>query len=300
MSHTFAPLALILLLFACSSGADAPEQELSETIAPKESGFTIWETAAAPESVVIDGSSVYVSHLGQKIEPQAKDGDGYIARYDANGRLIETFVDGLNSPKGSVIMGNVLYVADVDHVLGFELESKQKVYDVSLEGQTSFLNGLTANSQGQLYVSATDVGKVWQLGSSTQKPLLLAELPGVNGLAATSEGKYIYAVTYREDPDGGHVFRIELETLSVDQVGDYAGKLDGVSLQEERLYFTDWNPEGLGSVLAMDLNTETVEVVASDSLFQGPANFDVLGDGLALIPMLTGAKVIAVNLNLRQ
>src|SRR5689334_2244123 len=73
-----------------------------------------------PESLNSDGKFLYVSNIGNG-GPTGKDGDGYISKLTPDGKLISrTFFGGkLNAPKGSAIIRGVIYVADIDQIIGF-------------------------------------------------------------------------------------------------------------------------------------------------------------------------------------
>jgi len=259
--------------------------------------YSVWNTAPNPESVSIDGGVVYVTHFGDELAPTKKDGNGYIAVYDANGTLVDTLITGLHAPKGTVIQGKMLYVADVDRIIGINTASGKQVIEVSFTGKSSFLNGLTKGVLDVLYVSGTDVGKIWKVIPRSQTVEEVADLPGVNGLAYDAKRRGIYAVQYLQDnPADGRVYLVDAETGKMRTEGDYSGLLDGAVLQGGTFYFTDWGGDGSGKVLGLDVKSRETRVIASDPLFSGPANFAMLGDGLALIPMLTGSKVVAVPL----
>lgn len=81
----------------------------------------------SPESIFVDKNSVYVSNVGEKLEPLAKDNDGFISKLDKNGKVLEhKFISNLNAPKGMMEVVNTLYVVDINVVRGFDLKSKKR------------------------------------------------------------------------------------------------------------------------------------------------------------------------------
>jgi len=108
-------VAALLVFAACSPagpGRAAPLQ------APRLE--QIWRLGglANPESVALsaDGTFLYVSNVSG--EGEAKDGNGFIARVSTDGRMLQhEFAVGLNGPKGVVLLGDALYVADIDRVV---------------------------------------------------------------------------------------------------------------------------------------------------------------------------------------
>jgi len=227
-----------------------------------------------------------------------QDGDGYIATYDANGQFIENFVEGLDAPKGMEVVGNQVFVADVDSLLGFSTEDGSRTFAVSFTGKANFLNGLVAADDSNLYISATDAGMIWKVSTSTGAISEIASIPHVNGLDISNDGSVIYAVQYNsQDPMAGRLLAVNPLDGSFVPLGSYAGMLDGVVAYNGNIYFTDWNPSGNGKVLKYDMKTKETVVVLEDARLKGPADFEVLGDGLALIPMLTGSQILGVRLN---
>lgn len=115
-----------------------------------------------PESFIADPSTgnYFISNINGG-GPGGKDDDGFITKLDKNGKIINlTFVDGkskditLNAPKGLDIIGNVLYVTDIDFVRGFDKETGKLLHDIDFKPfNASSLNDLTHDSGGNLYVS---------------------------------------------------------------------------------------------------------------------------------------------------
>ena len=115
-----------------------------------------------PESFIADPSigNYFISNINGG-GPGGKDDDGFITKLDKDGKVINLiFVDGknkdiiLNAPKGLDIIGNILYVSDIDFVRGFDKETGKLLYDLDFKAfNPSSLNDLTHDSQGNLYVS---------------------------------------------------------------------------------------------------------------------------------------------------
>ncbi|HLU47138.1 MAG TPA: hypothetical protein VK116_03610, partial [Planctomycetota bacterium] len=90
----------------------------------------ITQALHTPESALHDPvADVYlISNINGS--PFGEDGKGYIARIAPDGEiLVEKWIDGetadttLNAPKGMAIVGDVLWVADVNVVRRFDRES---------------------------------------------------------------------------------------------------------------------------------------------------------------------------------
>jgi len=290
------------IISACGSNADANSQSADQSVASTTatldtSRVTVWNVDANPESVAIGRGVIFATHFGKQLAPMTQDGDGYISKYDANGSFIEKFVTGLDAPKGMELIGNQVFVADVDSLIGFSVKDGSRSFAVSFSGKAQFLNGLAAADEANLYISATDAGKIWKVDIVSGETVEVADVPHVNGLAVSLDGSVIYAVQYNgQDPSAGRLLAVNPVDGAYVPLGSYAGMLDGVIEHKGAVYFTDWNPAGNGKVLKYDLGTQQTSVVLDDERLEGPADFEVLGDGLALIPMLTGSKILGVRL----
>ena len=123
----------------------------------------IWSTEAAlpvPESVLYNAQDklLYVAQIDGKAGE--KDGKGGIAKVGLDGKILkQDWVTGLNAPKGMGKMGNKLFVADVTEVVEIDAKTGKIIKKHEVEG-SKFLNDLTIDSNGNIYVSDSDTKKV--------------------------------------------------------------------------------------------------------------------------------------------
>jgi len=123
----------------------------------------IWSTEATlpvPESVLYNAKDklLYVAQIDGKAGE--KDGKGGIAKVGLDGKIIkQDWVTGLNAPKGMGKMGNKLFVADVTEVVEIDAKTGKITKKHEVEG-AKFLNDLTIDSKGNIYVSDSDTKKV--------------------------------------------------------------------------------------------------------------------------------------------
>ena len=110
-----------------------------------------------PESVLWDSTlDVYfVSNINGN--PAAKDGNGFISVVDPAGTMRDSvFIKGLNAPKGMAVVGDTLWVTDIDVIRGFNARTEAPVATVTIPGAV-FLNDITAAPDGSLYITDTAI-----------------------------------------------------------------------------------------------------------------------------------------------
>lgn len=269
-------------------------------LAQDSTGFT------NPESVISDGRYLYVTNLGKAQGPTGKDGDGYISKLSLDGKMIErSFVDAkLNAPKGTaIIRGNAFYVADVDHVVGFNLANGKKIFDVNLAPLgTSFLNDLTVKDDFTLFVSATDIGKIIELNIRNGFNTVIADVKGANGLYYDKPSKRLYTCSFSfEDLKGGELGVISWNGNQpvYEKIGDTKGAFDGLALiDDSTLVVSDWGAldHPAGFIEKIDLKTK--KAVKFDwPVIAGPADFYFdAAENRLIIPALVGGKLVIQKL----
>lgn len=267
-----------------------------------------------PESVAAapDGDQFYAANIGDKLAPTAKDGDGFIARLSGDGAVetrrflpADSDDDTLHAPKGTVVIGDRLYTADVDRIVGFDLETRTKTAEIALaEKGVSFLNALAVQDRQTLFASATVQGTIYRVNLEAGTATALdVDVPKANGVAYARDANTLYAVTYGGDAGG------QLRTLDLKADGTVAetstrtiqsgGRFDGLVRRDDALLVTSWGvkgddehppalyrieDEGTGSVTSIPL-----------SAWQGPADFDCTEARGCWIPNLPGRQVGVVR-----
>ena len=96
--------------------------------------------------------------------PLEKDNNGYVARLGGDGAIDSLkFIAGgangvtLHAPKGLAIVGDTLWVADIDAARAFDKRTGVPLLAVELAGQGKFLNDVAAGPDG-IYLTDTGVG----------------------------------------------------------------------------------------------------------------------------------------------
>lgn len=164
---------IVLAPAGCSSGekagADSATAKAADTTAAAAAPAMFASAGATdsmktPESVRYDADldAYFVSNINGN--PSAKDGNGFIAQIDAgNTSTVKTLVQGgkngatLNAPKGIAVVGDTLWVADIDAVRAFNKRTGAVIANVDLRPmKATFLNDVVAGPNGVVYI--TDSG----------------------------------------------------------------------------------------------------------------------------------------------
>lgn len=160
---------------------------LSMTLQAQHSLTLQWQAQdlPTPESVlfVADKKAPYLFVSLIDGDGAVADGKGGIAKLTPEGGVIDKdWISGLNAPKGMAIVKDRLYVADINEVVVIDIK-KQKVLKRIPIAEAVFLNDVTANSAGIVFVSDTRTHKVYRL-EKDEPVLYLDNVNNANGLKA--------------------------------------------------------------------------------------------------------------------
>ncbi|WP_143307031.1 NHL repeat-containing protein [Chitinophaga vietnamensis] len=264
------------------------------------------EVMKAPESVIIKGDAYYITDLGEGNNPVAKDGNGIIWKMNKDGQ-VSAFAqgNGLDAPKGTAIIGNTLYVADIDQVKGFDLNTGKQVFTADLSAtKTQLLNDLAVKDAHTLFVSATDISKIYivHLGARPgfeELPLTYG-VKGANGLIYDSQRQRLYACGFGEanQPNGeiGYI-DITAATKTFQPLSTRTGYYDGIALVDHNkaLLISDWVAfEKKGVIIRLDLANNQITTV-NKAPIAGPADFTIDNKGNIIVPAMIEASIIRLN-----
>jgi DNA-binding beta-propeller fold protein YncE len=280
-------------LTACKA-APAPEPSAVGPITPPKLPVKeLWNVTLgidAPESAYVDSKTgeVYVSLIGGM--PDKKDGNGRIAKISHDGRTTNaTWADGLNAPKGLKAWDNVLWTADIDEIVGFNMETGKLAKRVKVP-DAKFLNDVTIGADGTVYVSDMLGNKIYALAGSKVSVFAEGEqLEYPNGLFF--EGDHIVVGGWGSKPKDdfttdvkGHLFKLDLSTKKKTLITpEPLANIDGVE------------SDGAGGYIVSDYLAGTILRVAKDGKSKTLATFK---PGTADIGfMWAGQRLIVPHMN---
>lgn len=204
-----------------------------------------------PESTLVTKDAIFVSDMGKSTDSDKMDGMVY--KFDLNGVLDSNFnvKTELKSPMGMTIIGQQLYIVDMDRVVVLSVENGDmlKEYDFRHLG-ASFLNDIVAVGSRYLYVTATNLKKVFIVdiytGLINNSDLdLMSAAP--NGITYDSYRSQLYISANRVHSLGeegnGLVISYNLNSSNRSYINEmrYIGKfIDGITFKRNNLIVSDW------------------------------------------------------------
>ncbi|MEV5839225.1 hypothetical protein [Nocardia sp. NPDC052112] len=294
-----------LLLVVAVAGCGGAEKESAAAAPGVLDGFS------KPESVLVAGDKWFVSNIGAKQEPMTKDGDGFLSRLDTSGKVVERKAmpragdPPLNAPKGMAYVDNKVFVADIDRVVGYDVDTLGQVFEAPLGGEAaSLLNDIAVLDDQTLLVTDTVRGSVYELDLETKKfGTLTTSIPGANGIVFDKSTKTAYVAGLGAHFEGGDLYKLGVAQApaAVGKVGTVHGTLDGIALLANGdLAVSDWvssdNPVP-GTIKIYHPGGTQVSTVELPRDVHGPADFTIDGSGKNLIvPALADDRVVIVAL----
>lgn len=283
-------LSLLFILLPVLASAESP------ILVPAWNTQTVFQQ---PESVVYDSQRdlLFVSNVNGA--PNEVDGNGYISQLSVDGKLIEQhWLTGLDAPKGLAIVGDTLYVADINQLVAIDIKHKKisKRYPVS---GAKFLNDVVADTAGNVYVSDMLTDTIHRLTQGKLEVWLHDDaLEYPNGLLI--EGDNLIVASWGVMTDGfatdiaGHLKTIDLASKKIQSLGDKTpvGNLDGLESDGEGNYFvTDWM---VGKLLHIEPSGISKTLI---SLEPGSADLTVLAQQkLVIIPIMLSNNIVAYRI----
>lgn len=296
-----------LLIAACDRAtppAPAPTAEVAPITTPRiVAGF------ASPDSVVSAGPRRFVSNMGARVVPASKDGDGYISELDAQGTLVKERVfprEGdppLNAPKGMAVIGNRLFVTDIDRIVGYDLGSHKQVFEAVVSGgPAKFFDDLAVESDTALLMTDTLRNALYRYDFGSRTFAMVAgDMPGAKGVAVDGTRKLAYVAAMGAGFKGGHLYSVALDGSDAKgrRIGNVHGLFDGIALVDGQLLLSDWKSvsEPVPGTMTLHAPDGTLVSTLSTPELHGPADFDYdAAQRLLWIPDMHNNRVVILPL----
>lgn len=259
MASGFTGISTLLLaaLAVVQTGCDDGRSRAGEGGASTVTRVAMLAGFSGPESAIYDEDNDvwYISNVNGP--PGAMDGNGFISRVTAQGEMDSLhFIQGsqggvtLNAPKGMVLVGDTLWVSDIDTLRAFHRITGEPLAQIGLPAL--FLNDVAVGPRGTIYVTDTGFGpdsagnqghigpdRLFSISPSREVTIALEgeQLSAPNGITWDYERDRLILV-----PFGGTAL---LEWKPGDPApapfGTGPGKQDGVEvLDDGRVLYSSW------------------------------------------------------------
>lgn len=282
-------ISSLMLVFVFSCGPRKTSQEEQTPAGPEKEQEVVtleevWATDTVfrvPESVCYDPvrKVIYVSNIDG--DPSTVDGNGFISKLQPDGTLIELeWIKDLNAPKGMGIFKNFLYVTDISRVLVINVEESNVVEGYDIPG-ASFLNDITIDENGMVYVSDSDESKIYLIRNGEIETWMEGSpLNGPNGLYAENDQIMVASTGDQQ------VKKIDRESRMVTIVTSEIGNGDGIVKDVMGNYVvSDWSgrifyvlPEGEKTLLIdtrdQHINSADIDLIVDENLLLVPTFLD--------------------------
>ena len=230
-----------------------------------------------------------------------KDGKGRIMRWVLDPKPLRfeaNWVEGLNAPKGMRAHDGILWVSDIDEVVGIEIATAKVVKRFSI-AQAKFLNDIVVDADGRVYVSDT-IGNAIYVIENDQVSVFVAgeEWEGPNGLLLN--GNELIVASWGKDiqPDfsasaAGHLYGVHLQTKEKRLItSTRLGNLDGLEMLSDGDYLvSDWVAGKVYQVTESKAgNAPSVKLLVEG--LKGPADIGLSADKKTLVVPAMGSSLI--------
>jgi hypothetical protein len=276
----------IFALISCKSGTEKKEKQPAVT--EKSAGYgleLVWESDTllrTPESVLFnrDLNLLYVANVNQN--PWEKDGNGFISQMDLKGNIIELkWIEGLSGPKGMGVVGNALFIADVDELVIADITTGAITDRIAFEGEPN-VNDITVGDDGAVYISGSGSNTIYKYAEGQMEEIFMGTDERFNGLYWEKERMLLIT------SGSSQFLEIDWVTKESKVISENMGHGDGIAPVGDGGYLTSsWkgaifyvSSDGTATKLldteAQNINTADIDYSIKGPLIPGPPANDRL------------------------
>lgn len=256
----------------------------------------------SPQAIIADpGYGYFIANANG--DPGNHENNGFITKLDDDGQLVDLhFIQGgqnevvLRAPAGMAIIGDRLYIADLDFVRAFDKTTGHPLFALSFARyQAEGLTGMVADGQGTLFVSDPETNTIFRIDTARNHLVSIfardSALSKPRGLAIHPRTGHLIGVSW----ENGKIFEInEQGTITELMANTFFSRpfsnLDGVAFDRYgTMYISDFTA---GKVWRIYANFTKKEVIAEFLI--SPASIGIDREKhLILVPYLyaNGAEI---------
>jgi sugar lactone lactonase YvrE len=292
-NHIYLFICLCVFLSCKNEVKQDTLPDVRDVISATPSLTPLWSTDTTlltPESVIFDEKYgvYYVTCIGG-LPPDAKDGDGYIARVDQQG-VVQTpkWITGLNAPKGMALRNDTLYVADISDLVIIDVANNKIVKKIPIGG-AQFLNDVDVTADGRIIFTDSNTNHIHMYDGKSSKVFFNSDtLGGPNGVYV--DGDQLVMASF----GSGKVYTLSLNNPVVEFKTDSIAGGDGVEKYSDGYFVSNWN----GEVYFVDKDWKKTLLLDTKAEGRNAADIELVKkDNVLLVPEFFKNKVTAYKIN---
>ena len=198
---------------------------------------------------------IYIKSLGVK-SPESIAFDGQNNRFLISGTASKTIYSmeikgkvrpflkkGFKAPKGLLISGPYLYVADQTVLHTVDIPGVKIINSYPLEGAVG-LNDIAMDDKGRLYITDLEGSAIYIVEPSTRKTIRLTEplIDSPNGIVFDGPRHQMLVVSFKKQSP---ILSLDTESMKVTKFMDTVStNLDGIAIDSlGKIYFSSWQEQ---------------------------------------------------------
>ena len=275
-------LLLAIVLFGCVTQTNKQQNGQKYCLQK------LWSTESVlliPESALYDQSKdiIYVSNINSGAD--VKDANGFISKIDKSGNIIQLhWIDGLDAPKGMGIFNDKLYVTDIDQLVVISISEGKILEKIQVEG-ASFLNDIAIDKKGVVYISDTQIHKIFAYKKGEISVWKEDGMTNPNGLYCEDKRLLLASTDFNE---------IDYNSQELKIINDSIHGGDGIAPMCDGFYFVSEWP---GEVFLISPDKSITSLLNTISYGINAADIDYIQeDGILLVPTFFHNTVDAYKL----
>ncbi|MCB0805062.1 MAG: hypothetical protein KDC05_04635 [Bacteroidales bacterium] len=250
--------------------------------------WTTPDVLTTSESVLYDDDNKLLLVSCINGNPTDKDGNGFISQISLTGDvMLREWVTGLNAPKGMAFWGDKLYVTDIDRVVEINRSNGSIAREFPIEG-ASFLNDITIDTEGNIYISDSGTGKIHRIHNGIPEVWLDDEnIQNPNGMNFQKNEVLIGTKT--------GIYGVRIEDKRIWQTIAIEGGIDGLKLYGKHDFIiSDW----VGHVRMVSTGDAPIMLLDLTENNMNAADMEFIEDkNLLVIPTFNDNRVAAYEIS---
>ncbi len=254
----------------------------------------LWETSEiynAPESVAYDGTRgfLYISNCNGSLKNGSPYAEQSISKANLKGEIIKfDWIENLTKPTGICINDDKLYIVDRFGIVVYDLKT-DKVSDKFYIKTSNFLNDITVDSDGGIYVSESDTNVIYRIkGRNVEKWLDSEEISRPNGILF-DDGKLIVGVNSDNFLKAVNVSSKQITKIA--QLGP--GIIDGIKKCGDGYLVSHF----LGNLYLVKPSGQVTELINTRDAEINIADFEYIAEkDMVVVPAMRKNKLICYRL----